>query len=361
MKVVLLAMSGGVDSSVSAHLLRESGYRVLGITLNMGRNCDEKFIVDAKAVAKILAIEHQVLDVSRDFRKNVVDYFIDSYCSGETPNPCARCNRSIKFSKLFEFKEQIGADFVATGHYAQIFYGKDGYELHRAPDGIRDQSYFLSTIDSGYLQYLKFPIGSLKKNQVRSIARAKKLPVADKSDSQDICFIEGDYRNFLCEQLEYSKTTKKSSLPNRIGITPGEIRHVNGKLLGKHRGLFGYTLGQRRGLGIATGEPIFVTKIDVENNILWVGTNADLLSSEVLIHAMNLFAEIENDGDNKKYMIKLRSTHRGQCGTVQYDKITNSARVKLDEPARAVTPGQLCCIYDNDRVVASGWIGGIRE
>lgn len=338
MKTVIAAMSGGVDSSVTALKLLEEGYEVIGLTLAMGRCCDESAIADAKGVADSLSIRHEVLDVSENFSRDVMDYFIDSYKNGETPNPCAKCNRLVKFDKIIDFMHNSGADYMATGHYAQIIKNDNSFELHKAIDLTRDQSYFLSTLKYDFLKYIKFPVGMMKKSQVRELATKKGLHVANKNDSQDVCFIERDYRNFL-----KNKTNTNNS---------GDIRYIDGTVLGKHDGIFNYTIGQRKGLNISYGEPLFVTKIDIKNNIVYVGKNENLFTSEVEIYNINILSEIQK---NKEYTIKLRSAHLGQFGIFNYID-NNSAVIKLKDQARAVTKGQLCCIYDGNRVVASGWI-----
>lgn len=338
MKTVIAAMSGGVDSSVTALKLLEEGYEVIGLTLAMGRCCDRIAIADAKSVANNLSIRHEVLDVSENFSRDVMNYFVDSYKIGETPNPCAKCNRLVKFDKIINFMHDSGADFMATGHYAQIIQNNEFYELHRAIDLTRDQSYFLSTLKYDFLRYIKFPVGTIKKSLVRELAKKAGLHVADKEDSQDICFIEKDYRNFLKNKIDIKNS--------------GDIRYIDGTILGKHNGIFNYTIGQRKGLNISYGEPLFVVKIDPKNNIIYVGKNEDLFDIEVEIYNINILSEIQK---NKEYIIKLRSAHSGQPGIFNYID-DNSAVIKLKNQTRAVTKGQLCCIYDGSKVLASGWI-----
>jgi tRNA-specific 2-thiouridylase len=343
-KTVISAMSGGVDSSTTAYKLKEEGYRVIGVTLKMGRRSDQLAIDDAKKVADYIGIEHRVVDVSVAFKNSVTSYFINSYINGFTPNPCAMCNRLIKFKELIELKQEIGADYIATGHYARILYNNDIYELHKAKCLERDQSYFLSTLKYEYIQYIKFPLGNeVSKNEVREYAKKIGLHVAEKNDSQDICFLEGgDYKDFLLKNSSY--TSK-----------PGLIKHINGEILGEHNGIINYTVGQRKGLGVAYNKPIYVASIDVENNVVYAGFEEDLYSDKLIISNLNILAKID---ENKDYNIKLRSVYEGENGRVKlYGGKNEYAEIFFPNKTRAVTKGQLCCIYDGTKVVASGWIG----
>jgi tRNA-specific 2-thiouridylase len=335
-------MSGGVDSSVTAAKLQEIGHDPVGVTLKMGRKCDQLAIDDAKKVADTLAIEHIVLDVSENFREKVVKYFVNSYASGETPNPCGMCNRYIKFKELIELRQKIAADYIATGHYASVTENNGIYELRKAKDSSKDQSYFLSTIDYDFLKYIKFPLNSTEKSEVRRYAKKIGLHVADKQESQDICFIEtNDYKDFLAKKIDGEQKH-------------GVIRHVNGEVLGEHEGTFRYTIGQRRGLGISYRTPIFVTGIDASTNTVYVGDDSDLYSSEVSIVNINYLSSTSDE--DREYGVKLRSSHREQRGMIKFDREDDKATIKLTQPTRAITRGQLCCLYDGDRVMCSGWI-----
>ncbi len=339
-KKIVVAMSGGVDSSTTAFKLLKNGYEVIGITLAMGRTYDKKAIEDAKKVASTIGIEHKVLDVNDQFKSNVIDYFINSYLSGETPNPCAVCNKFVKFKIIIDFMKEINADFVATGHYAKIINNNGNYELHKATCLDKDQSYFLSNLNYEYLKYIKFPLeDENSKNDVRKNAQEINSYIANKKDSQGVCFIETDYKKFLADNV---KSVFKY----------GEIRHINGKILGKHNGIVNYTIGQRRGIGVSYGRPIYVVKFDIENNIVYVGDEKDLYSDNLVIEKLNLLSSLSED---KIYTIKLRSTHTGQSGKIKLLD-NNKAKVNFLEKTRAVTKGQLCCIYDGDLVVGSGWI-----
>ncbi|MDR2777446.1 MAG: tRNA 2-thiouridine(34) synthase MnmA [Rickettsiales bacterium] len=340
---ILVAMSGGVDSSVTAARLLEAsrgpgGPQPIGVTLRMGRKCDQLAIDDARRVAETLGIEHRVLDVSENFEKRVVKYFVDSYASGETPNPCGMCNRYIKFKELIGLMRNIEADNIATGHYASIVENHGIHELWRAVDRTKDQSYFLSTIDCDFLQYIKFPLNSMTKTEVREYARKIGLHVADKKESQDICFIETNYRDFISRRSENCQS--------------GPIKHTSGEVLGTHSGTFNYTIGQRRGLGISYREPIFVVSIDRKTNTVYVGSNESLYGNTLEIYGMNTLSEVEED---REYGIKLRSICREQRGSLRLLG-DGRARVTLTQPTRAITRGQLCCLYDGDKVICSGWI-----
>lgn len=336
-ETIIVAMSGGVDSSVSAYKLLKAGYNVIGVTLSMGRKCDVQAIKDAKLVAEKIGIEHYGLDVSKEFSNSVLDYFASSYMIGETPSPCVKCNKFIKFKFIIDFMKEKHADYIATGHYAKIIDDNGKYKLFKAENKHKDQSYFLAQLPYEYLQYIKFPLELIEdKEETRKIAEKIGLHNARKTDSQDICFVETNYKDFL---KEYANITEKSGL----------IKHVNGTILGRHNGISNYTIGQRRGLGIAYKNPIYVVKFDLENNIVYVGDDEDLFGSEVYLKDFNQLDDID---ENKNYTFKLRSTHIGQDGKIDLKNMV----VKLNEPSRAITRGQLCCIYDGEQVVGSGWI-----
>ena len=336
-KTVVVAMSGGVDSSTSAYKLLRDGYNVIGATLSMGRGtADQKAIEDAKRIADFLGIEHRVLDVADNFKNEVLQYFTDSYLRGETPNPCVKCNKFIKFKYLIDFMKEIKADYIATGHYAKITYENNKFKLQKPVNLDKDQSYFLSWLPYEYLQYIIFPLENMKsKDDVRALAKQVGLTVADKPDSQDICFISGDYKDFL-------KT-------RNIKEKAGTIKHLNGEILGKHNGISNYTIGQRKGLGISYKKPIYVVGFDVVNNIVYVGDNDDLFSNTLYLKDFNMLDDID---ENREYTFKLRSTHRGDRGKINLKNL----KITLNSNTRAITSGQLCCIYDNEQVMGSGWI-----
>lgn len=349
---IVVAMSGGVDSSTVAALLTEQGYKVVGITLQLydhgqvinkkGACCAGQDIYDAKVVADKLGIPHYILDFETKFKKNVIDDFVDSYIRGETPLPCVKCNQSVKFNDLLLIAKDLGADGLATGHYVRKVQGRSGPELHTGLDPKKDQSYFLFATTKEQLNYLHFPLGELTKDQTRILANKFSLNVADKEDSQDICFIpDGNYREII--------TKIKPDSNNK-----GKIVHLDGIELGEHNGIINYTIGQRRGLGISSPEPLYVVKIDPVANIIYVGPEESLNSTEFLIKEVNWldFHPLDSQSEVK---VKIRSTRPGAFAKIKLvdnDKI----KVKLLSPEKAVTPGQACVLYDNDRVLGGGWI-----
>ncbi|MGL5567813.1 MAG: tRNA 2-thiouridine(34) synthase MnmA, partial [Cetobacterium sp.] len=269
-KVIAVAMSGGVDSSTVAYLLKKQGYKIFGVTM---KTCGEED-KDAKRICDDLGIEHYLLDVTEDFGKEVINYFVDEYSSGRTPNPCMVCNRKIKFGKLIEFAKELGAEALATGHYANIIDGT----LAIGDDMNKDQVYFLSQIKKENLKYIIFPIGKMEKPAVRELAKDLGVRVYAKKDSQEICFVEdGKLKEFLMEKTG-----------GKIG-KPGQIVNLKGKVLGKHNGLAFYTIGQRKGLGIASANPLYVIELDRKNNRVIVGSNEDLMKNTLVANQLNLF------------------------------------------------------------------------
>lgn len=343
MKKVIVAMSGGVDSSVAAYKMLENGFNVIGVTLTMGRKCDQDAVNDAKKVSEKLGIKHFALDASNDFDKNVLNYFESSYLSGETPNPCAMCNKFVKFKKIIEFMKENNANFIATGHYAKIVENNSIFELHKGDDIKKDQSYFLTMLDYDFLQYIKFPLHDiLDKSETREIARKIGLHVADKKDSQDICFIsDNNYKRYLFEE-------------RNIKPKDGLIKHVNGEVLGRHNGIINYTIGQRKGIGVSYGKPIYVVKIDGKNNIVYVGDEKELYSNTLTIKNVNILNDIIHDKD-LHFGFKLRSTHNEESGKIELLD-DNRAKITLDEETRAITKGQLCSVYYGDMIIGGGWI-----
>jgi tRNA-uridine 2-sulfurtransferase len=342
-KRIIVAMSGGVDSSVTAALLLKKGYEIIGVTFDFKIKCSELAVKDAQIIAKKLGIQHYVIDCEKAFKKNVINYFSDTYAKGKTPNPCAKCNREIKFAELIKFMKKLEADYVATGHYVKIVANGDQYELYEAKDKTRDQSYFLSFLKYEYLQYIKFPLEEATKQKVRDCAAKFGFHVANKPSSQDICFINENYKSFLAASV--SESNKK-----------GDILHINGKKLGEHNGIMNYTIGQRKGLGIGYTESLYVVKIDINKNIVYVGSNKDLYSSEINLYDLNLLDLSIKSDIEYEFRVKLRSTHKGDLAKVVFNIKNNSANIRLLKPTRAVTKGQLCAFYDGERVIGSGWI-----
>ena len=355
---VVVAMSGGVDSSVVAAGLAEEGYEVVGITLQLydhgaalakkGACCAGRDIHDARRVAETMGFPHYVLDYESTFRQAVIDEFADSYLSGATPVPCIRCNQSVKFRDLLATAQELEADCLATGHYIQRQIGRFGPELHRAADPARDQSYFLFATTPGQLAYLRFPLGHLRsKAETRALAARYGLPVADKPDSQDICFVpNGDYAAVI-EKL-------------RPGAArPGEIVDTAGRVLGSHQGLIHYTIGQRRGLGIGgLADPLYVLRLDVDRSQVVVGPKEMLATRRVPLREVNwLGDEALTDMAERLVEVRVRST-RPPLPAVLRPLSATEAEVELTVAEEGVSPGQACVFYDPEgsRVLGGGWI-----
>jgi tRNA-specific 2-thiouridylase len=350
---VVVAMSGGVDSSTVAALLHSKGYQVIGITLQLydlgitlekkGACCAGQDIYDAKSVADKLGIPHYILNYESLFKQSVMEDFADSYIRGETPIPCVRCNQTVKFRDLLKVAKDLEADALATGHYVQRKQGLSGAELHKAIDPTKDQSYFLFATTQEQLDYLHFPLGGMTKEETRKLATSFGLAVADKPDSQDICFVpNGSYASVI-ERLRPG------------ALDSGDIIHLDGRVLGRHNGIINYTIGQRRGIGIAASEPLYVVKVDPNKNAVIVGPESALASTKFLIKEVNWLAGNNSFEEETEVLIKVRSTHNGIRARV-VRKDNNFAEITLFEPERAITPGQACVIYDNTRVLGGGWI-----
>jgi tRNA-specific 2-thiouridylase len=352
---VVVAMSGGVDSSVTAALLVEQGFEVVGITLQLydqgaaagrpGACCAGQDIRDAARVAERLGFPHYVLDYESRFRREVIDDFAETYLRGETPIPCVRCNQTVKFRDLLATARDLGADALATGHYVRRVLGPDGPELHRAADAERDQSYFLFATTRAQLDFLRFPLGGMSKAQTRALAARFDLPVAAKPDSQDICFVPtGSYAS-LVEKLRPG------------ALTAGDIVHVDGRILGRHDGIINFTVGQRRGLGIGGGEPLFVIRVDPAQHRVVVGPRAALAAQRVPIGDINWLGALTDRAsrDGLRVAVKLRSTQKPAPATLSLDG-SGGAEALLDEPVSGIAPGQACVVYDGERVLGGGWI-----
>jgi tRNA-specific 2-thiouridylase len=342
-KKILVGMSGGVDSSVTCALLLKNNYDVEGVSLNYGKFCEESDEKDAIEVAKQLGIKHHIVKCEDIYEEKVVKYFVNSYSDGETPNPCANCNKYIKFPKLLEMRERLDCDFLATGHYARITIHNGEYWIEKGIDITKDQSYFIGQIKYDYLQYLKFPLGEMTKKEVREFAKSINLFVADKSESQDMCLAKGkDYREIL---------------RNYINPQRGDIINIaDGKKIGEHNGITDYTQGQRKGLNIGGADkPLFVVKIDPRKNIVYVGYEEDLFQKKILIDSLNLFDLSMKFNLPHEVDIKLRSTTKTDRATIILNE-NKTADIILTNPSRNVSKGQLCAIYDNNRLLCSGFI-----
>jgi len=336
---VLVGLSGGVDSAVAATRLLEQGVDVVGATLSLWHPPEEEGegsgpIDRARRVADYLGIPFHLIDAREPFETHVLSYFVSEYAAGRTPNPCVVCNRLIRFNWLMDQAEALGATAVATGHYARVKRVGDVYQLLRGRDRRKDQSYFLHALDQTQLSRAIFPLGELTKDQVRQIARQRDLPVAEQAESQDVCFLlDGDYRRFLLQRA-----------PNLF--RPGPIRDAAGRVLGRHQGLPGYTIGQRKGLGISAREPLYVMAIDPAENALVVGTAQELGRSECLVDAMRYVSGV---APTESFHALGQIRYRAQAVPVTVTLVASErVRVRFDSPQRALTPGQFLVLYDQD-------------
>lgn len=358
-------MSGGVDSSVVAALLKEAGHEVIGITLQLydhgeatarkGACCAGQDIHDARRVAETIGIPHYVLDYEERFKKSVIDSFAESYVAGETPIPCVNCNTQIKFKDLLDTAMELGADYLATGHYIRRREGDNGPVLARAEDADRDQSYFLFSTTRDQLDKLWFPLGDLPKSDVRDLARRLDLPVADKADSQDICFVPtGSYADVI-ERLKPE------------ALTPGEIVHIDGHVLGRHKGIVHYTIGQRRGLGISAGDPLYVIKLNAADNEVVVGPREALATRTVELRDVNWLGDFplgELPEEGLEIHARVRSTERPKPATLKRTP-AGGITVQLADAADGIAAGQACVFYSDGsgdaRILGGGWIDATRS
>lgn len=347
-KTVVVGMSGGVDSSVAAFLLKEQGYRVIGVTMEIwkeeeNRCCGLSAIEDARRVAFDLDIPYYVMNFRKEFRENVVDYFVDEYLHGRTPNPCIACNRYVKWESLLKRSREIGADYIATGHYARIELLPNGrYSLKCAAAKAKDQTYALYNLTQEQLSHTLMPVGEYSKEEIRKIAEKEGLRVANKPDSQDICFVpDGDYAGFIEE-------TVGDTLP------AGNFVTLDGKILGPHKGITHYTVGQRKGLGLALGYPAFVIEIRPESNEVVIGTMEDSLSNTVRANRLNFMSIADLEGELRVWA-KIRYNHKGAWCRIRKTG-EDEVLCTFEEPQRAITPGQAIVFYDGDYVLGGGTI-----
>jgi len=353
MKKAVIAMSGGVDSSVAAYLMKEKGFDCIGATMKLFDNedvninnekacCSLDGVEDARSVALKLDIPYYVFNFKDDFCKKVIDKFVATYENGGTPNPCIDCNRNLKFKKLMDKMYELDFDYVVTGHYASVE-EKDGkFLLKRGKDKTKDQSYVLYSLTQEQLSHIIFPLGDYTKSEIREIASKNGFANANKKESQDICFVpDGDYASFI------KKYTGKA-------YPEGSFLNTANEIIGTHKGIINYTIGQRKGLGVAFGEPKYVCSVNPEKNTVTLGNNEDLFTSELIATDINLISVDKIDGE-KKVTAKIRYNHKEQPATViQLDE--NTIKVIFDEPQRAITKGQAVVLYDGDYVVGGGTI-----
>lgn len=383
MKKVLIGMSGGVDSSVSALLLQEQGYEVIGATMRLweeneqsdsreiiansncketienGENKQNNAVEDAKKVCEKLGIKHYVIDLREEFQRRVVDNFICTYLCAKTPNPCVECNKFLKFDAFYKFAQELGCEYIATGHYAKNFYSNEfnQYVLAKADAIEKDQSYFLYGINKDILPYIIFPLSEFKdKAEIRKIAEENGLEVAQKKDSQEICFIQNnDYISFL---KKYNDNVNNE----------GNIVLSNGEILGKHTGLINYTVGQRKGLGVSYKEPLYVIKLDKAKNEVIVGTEKELYTDELMANELNFLVDISSlrsetkiqnnlqNNEQQEIEIEAKIRYRSKPAKATLKIEDNIAKVKFSEPQRAITPGQSVVFYLNNIVLGGGKI-----
>ena len=351
---VVVAMSGGVDSSVVAGLLKEQGYNVTGITLKLyddsktptnGRQCCAgRDIIDAKRVSETLDIEHKILYYQKKFKAEVIDSFIDSYVAGETPIPCVQCNQTVKFRDLFKFSKELKADALVTGHYVLRRENNGSGAMYRAEDKERDQSYFLFSTTQQQLDYLRFPLGSIKKSETRNVANKLKLNVATKPDSQDICFVpNGNYASVIEKYRPQS-------------FKKGDILDINGNKLGTHNGIINYTIGQRKGIKISSTDPLYVVDIRAIDNTIIVGKQDFLNIKKLYLRNVNLLSDVKCF--EKEVFIKVRSTGKLLKSKITINKDKTVVKILQDE--KGISPGQACVFYSKDklgeRVLGGGWI-----
>ena len=351
---VAIAMSGGVDSSTVAGLMKKEGYNVVGVTLKLYDDakfskesrqcCAGQDILDAKRVSQQLNIDHKILYYQKKFKKDVIDTFISSYEKGETPIPCVQCNQTVKFRDLYSYAKELNVDALVTGHYVNRIQKNGNAEMYRAADLKRDQSYFLFNTTQEQLNFLRFPLGGIEKNETRKIAQELNLNVADKPDSQDICFVpNGDYASVI-------KKYKPES------FKPGNILDIKGKIIGKHEGIINFTIGQRKGIKIPYNEPLYVVDINATKNEVVVGNRKALSIKTIYLKDLNLLGDIKKY--NESLFVKVRSTGRLIKAKIKIEK--TNAEVNLQENEDGISPGQACVFYSKnelgDKVLGGGWI-----
>lgn len=355
MSKVVVGMSGGVDSSVAAYLLKEQGYDVIGVTMQIwqdeeqvaqeenGGCCGLSAVDDARRVAAALEIPYYVMNFKKEFKENVIDYFVEEYQNGRTPNPCIACNRYVKWESLLQRSLSIGAEYIATGHYARVVQLENGrYTLRRSATLAKDQTYALYNLTQKQLKRTLMPVGKYTKDEVRAIAEKINLRIANKPDSQDICFVpDGDYAAYIEEEAG-------------VKVPEGNFVLTDGTVLGRHKGITHYTVGQRKGLGLALGYPAFVLEIRPETNEVVIGTKEESMTTQLRARNLNFMA-VEDLTEPLHVFTKIRYNHKGAWCTIEKTG-EDEVRCTFDEPQRAVTPGQAVVFYDGEYVLGGGTI-----
>ena len=355
MSKVVVGMSGGVDSSVAAYLLKEQGYDVIGVTMHIwqdeeqvmqeenGGCCGLSAVDDARRVAAALEIPYYVMNFKKEFKEHVIDYFVEEYQNGRTPNPCIACNRYVKWESLLQRSLSIGAEYIATGHYARVVQLENGrYTLRRSATLAKDQTYALYNLTQDQLKRTLMPVGEYTKEEVRSIAEKINLRIASKPDSQDICFVpDGDYASYIEEEAG-------------VKVPEGNFVLTDGTVLGRHKGITHYTVGQRKGLGLALGYPAFVLEIRPETNEVVIGTKEESMTTQLVARNLN-FMSIEDLTEPLHVFTKIRYNHRGAWCTIEKTG-EDEILCTFDEPQRAITPGQAVVLYDGEYVLGGGTI-----
>ena len=353
-KKVVIGMSGGVDSSVAAYLLKEQGFDVIGVTMQIWqdktpyeetdkKSCGISAIDDAMKVANQLQIPHHVIDLKEQFKCKVIDYFTNEYKLGRTPNPCIVCNRYVKWEELLKYGFQIGADYIATGHYARICQLSNGrYAVKKSATSIKDQTYALYKLTQEQLKHTLMPIGDYTKDEIREIAQKAEIQVAHKQDSMEICFIpDNDYAKYIVQTTNYT-------------CDSGNFVDIHNNIIGTHKGIIHYTVGQRKGLGLSMGKPVFVVAIRPETNEVVIGDDTDVFSNKLYANNIN-FMGIENISNPIKVQAKVRYSHKGSNCLVRMIN-DDTLECRFDEPVRAITPGQAIVLYDGDICLGGGTI-----